>query len=216
VLQSDTSSVTPSSSHRIAWIRFTARACVLQSEKHVNKMVLWSGLGRRQVSLHTSEEATACSSLSCAARCILFTVPRACILFVFWRAADLLIVRSARLFAGITLMVYGYRIIMLRCRWLITPVIRGKTSTLISWLCAGVTGIAEILFEQPVRLLQDYRRFHYRGSRNYFFHINRQWPSTGHYQRRAECGHNQQNHGTNNRRLQRLSRPTWRLTRRSK
>ena len=28
--------------------------------------------------------------------------------------------------------------------------------------------------------------------------------------------HNQQNHGTNNRRLQRLSRPTWRLTRRSK
>ena len=36
-----------------------------------NKMVLWPGLGRREVSLHTSEEATACSSLNCAARCIL-------------------------------------------------------------------------------------------------------------------------------------------------
>jgi len=33
--------ITPSSSHRIPWIRFTAHACVLQSERHVNttKMV---------------------------------------------------------------------------------------------------------------------------------------------------------------------------------
>jgi len=72
------------------------------------------------------------------------------------------------LVAGFALMVYGYRIIMLRCRWLITPVIRGKTSSLISRLSAGATGIAEILFEQPVRLLRDYRGFHYPGSRNYF------------------------------------------------
>jgi len=56
-----------------------------------NQMVLWPGLGRREVRLHTSEEATACSSLNCASRCILFTVPCACILFVLWRAADLLI-----------------------------------------------------------------------------------------------------------------------------
>jgi len=39
VLQSDTSSVSPSSSHRIAWIRFTTRACVLQSERHVNNTI---------------------------------------------------------------------------------------------------------------------------------------------------------------------------------
>ena len=70
--------------------------------------------------------------------------------------------------------------------------------------------------EQPVRLLQAYRGFHYRGSRNYLLRITQQRPSTGHYQRRADCGRNQQNHGTSNRRLQRLSRPTWRLTRRSK
>jgi len=110
----------------------------------------------------------------------------------------------------------GYRIIVLRFRWLITPVIRGKTSSLITRLCASATGIAEILFEQPVRLLRDYRGFHYRGSRNYFLGITRQRPSTGHYQRRADCGHNQQNHGMNNRILQRLIWPTWRLTRRSK
>jgi len=109
------------------------------------------------------------------------------------------------LVAGFVLMVYGYRIIMLRCRWLITPVIRDKISSLISRLFAGTTGVAEILFEQPVRLLRDYRGFHYRGSRNYFLRITRQRPSTGHYQRRADCGHNQQNHGTNNRRLQRKS-----------
>jgi len=30
------------------------------------------------------------------------------------------------LVSGFALMVYGYRIIVLRCRWLITPVIRGK------------------------------------------------------------------------------------------
>ena len=66
-------------------------------------------------------------------------------------------------------------------------------------------------FEQPIRLLRDYR-----GSGNYFLRITQQRPSTGHYQRRADCGHNQQNHGTNNRRLQRLSRLTWWLTRRSK
>jgi len=120
------------------------------------------------------------------------------------------------LVAGLALMVYGYRIIMLRCRWLFTPVICGKTSSPISRLCCGVTGTGEILFEQPVRLLRDYHGFHYRGSRNYLWRITRQRPSTGHYQRRADCGHNQQNHGTNNRRLQRLSRPTWWLTRRSK
>jgi len=91
-----------------------------------------------------------------------------------------------------------------------------QTSSLISRLCAGATGIAEILFEQPVRLLRDYRGFHYSGSRNYFLRITRQRPSTGHYQRKADCGHNQQNNGTNNRWLQPLSRPTWRLTRRSK
>jgi len=70
--------------------------------------------------------------------------------------------------AGFALMVYGYRIIVLRCRWLITPVIRGKTSSLISRLCAGATGVAEILFEQPARLLRDYRGFPHRGSRNFF------------------------------------------------
>ena len=85
-----------------------------------------------------------------------------------------------------------------------------------SRLCAGATGVAEIPFEQPVRLLQDYRGFPHHGSRNYLLRITRQRPSPGHYQHRADCGHNQQNHSTNNRRLQRLSRPTWRLTRRSK
>ena len=40
MLQSDTPSVTPSSSHTIAWIRFTARACELQSERHVNNIIL--------------------------------------------------------------------------------------------------------------------------------------------------------------------------------
>jgi len=86
------------------------------------------------------------------------------------------------------LMVYGYRIIVvLRCRWLITPVIRGKISSLISRLCAGATAVAEIFFEQPVRLLRDYRGFPHRGSRNYFLRI-----------------------------FARLSRPAWRLTRRSK
>jgi len=72
------------------------------------------------------------------------------------------------LVAGIAQMVYGYRIIMLRCRWLITPVIGGKPSSFTSRLWAGATGIAEILFEQPVHLLRHYRGFHYRGSRNYF------------------------------------------------
>jgi len=68
------------------------------------------------------------------------------------------------------LMVYRYRIIVvLRCHLrCITPVIRGKISSLISRLCAGATGVAEILFEQPVCLLRDYRRFPHRGSRNYF------------------------------------------------
>jgi len=63
-------------------------------------------------------------------------------------------------------MAYGYRIIVLGWRWLITPAIRGKTSSLVSRFCSGVTGIADILFAQPVRLLRDYRGFHYRGSRN--------------------------------------------------
>jgi len=90
-----------------------------------------------------------------------------------------------------------------------------KLSSLISRLCAGAMGVAEILFEQPVCLLRDYRRFPHRGSHNAFLRITRQRPSTGHYQRRADCGHNQQNHGMNNRRLQRLCQPTWRLTRRS-
>jgi len=46
--------VSPSSSHRIAWIRFTVRASMLQSERHVNKMVLWPGCGGRgKFSLHT-------------------------------------------------------------------------------------------------------------------------------------------------------------------
>jgi len=57
-------------------------------------------------------------------------------------------------------------------------------------------GVAEILFEQPVRLLWDYHGFHYRGSRNYFLRITRQRPSTGYYQRGADYGHNQQHHGT--------------------
>ena len=106
-----------------------------------NKMVLWPGLGRREVRLHTSEEATVCSSLNCAARCILFTAPRACILCILasCRFANCAI---CSLVAGFALMVYGYRIIVLRCRWLITPVIRGKTTSLISRLCAGATGIA--------------------------------------------------------------------------
>ena len=91
--------------------------------------------------------------------------------------------------------------------------IRGKISSLISRLCAGATGVAEILFEQPVRLLRDYRGFPHRGSRNYFLRITRQRPSLGHFQHRADYGHNQQNHSTNNRRLQCLSRPAWQLTR---
>ena len=41
-------------------------------------MVLWPGLGRREVRLHTSEEATVCSSHNCAVHCILFTAPCAC------------------------------------------------------------------------------------------------------------------------------------------
>jgi len=49
-----------------------------------------------------------------------------------------------------------------------------------------------------------------------FLRIAWQRSSTGHYQRRVDCGHNQQHHGTNNRNLQRLSRPTWWSTRRSK
>jgi len=120
--------------------------------------------------------------------------------------------------AGFVLMVYRYHIVMLRCRWLITPAIRSKTYSLISrlWLFTGATGIAEFLFKQPVRLLREYRGFHYHGSRNYFLRITRQRPLTGHYQHRADCGNNQQNHDTNNRRLQRLSRPIWWLTRRSK
>ena len=48
------------------------------------------------------------------------------------------------------------------------PVIRGKTSSLTSQLCAGDMGVAEILFEQPVRLLWDYHGFHYRGSTTIF------------------------------------------------
>ena len=44
-----------------------------------------------------------------------------------------------------TLMVYRYRIIVLWRRRLITLVIRGKISSLISWLFAGATGVAEIL-----------------------------------------------------------------------
>jgi len=75
------------------------------------------------------------------------------------------------LVAEFALMVYGLRINVPRCRWLITPIIRGKISSLISRLCAGATGIAEILFEQPVRLLRDYRRFHYHGSRNYVLRL---------------------------------------------
>ena len=174
LLQSDTSRVTPSSSHRTAWIRFTARACVLQSERHVNKMVLWPGLGRREVRLQTSEEAIACSSLNCAARCILVIAPHACILFVFFcfmascRFANCAIFSLVAEFV-FTLMVYGYRIIVVqRCRWPLTPVIRGKISSLISRLCAGATGVAETLFKQPVRLLRDYRGFTHRGSRNIF------------------------------------------------
>ena len=156
-----------SSSHRTAWIRFIARACVLQSERHVNKMVLWPGLGRREVRLHKSEEATACSSLNCAVRCILFTAPRACIL-CFLASCRFANCAICSLVAGFTLMVYRYRIIMLRCRWRITPVIRGKISSPISRLCAGTTGIAEILFEQPVHLLRDYHGFYYRDHATIF------------------------------------------------
>ena len=131
-------------------------------------MVLWSGLGRREVSLYTSEEVTACSRLNCAARCILFTALRALHPFCFLASCRFANCAICLLVAGFALMVYGYHIIMLRCRWLITPVIRGKTFSLTSQLCAGATGIDEILFEQPVRLLRDHRRFHYRGSRNCF------------------------------------------------
>ena len=49
-------------------------------------------------------------------------------------------------------------------------------------LCAGAAGIAEIRFEQPVRLLRDYRGFNYRGSRNYFsccVHFGRFQPTAG-------------------------------------
>jgi len=123
-------------------------------------MVLWPGLGRREVRLHTSEESTACSSLNCAARLHSFCFLAIC------RFANCAI---CSLVAGFAVIVYGYRIIVLRCRWFITPLISGKSSSLISRLCAGAKGVGEILFEQPVRLLRDYRRFHYRGSRNYFY-----------------------------------------------
>ena len=93
--------------------------------------------------LHTSEEATACLSLNCAARLHSFGF------LASYRFANCAI---CSLVAGFALMVYGYRIIVLRCRCLITPVIRGKTSSLISRLCAGATGTAEIIFEQLVRL----------------------------------------------------------------
>ena len=35
----------------------------------------------------------------------------------------------------------------------------------------GATGVAEIRFEQPVRLLRDYRGFPHRGSRKYFLRL---------------------------------------------
>ena len=147
-----------------------------------NKMVMWPGLGRRDMRLHTSEEATACSSFNCAARCILFTAPRACILFFccFMASCQFANCAICSLVAGFvfTLMVYGYRIIVLRCRWLITPVIRGKISSLISQLRAGATGVAEILFEQPFRLLRDYRGFPHHGSRNNFLRITAAFKST--------------------------------------
>jgi len=147
---------------------------------------------RRSDCLHKPQLRCALHFIYCAARLHSFCFLASC------RFANCAICSFV---AGFALMVYGYRIIMLRCRRLITPVICGKISSLISWLCAGVRGVAEILFEQPVRLLRDYRGFHCRGSRNYFLHITRQRPSTGHYQRRPDCRHNQQNHGTNNRRL---------------
>jgi len=108
-------------------------------------------------------------------RCALHFVHCAARLHSFWFLASCRFANCAicSLVAGFVfaLMVYGYRIIVLRCRWLITPVIRRKISSLISRLCAGTTGVAEILFEQPVRLLRDYRGVPQRGSRNYFLRI---------------------------------------------
>jgi len=86
-------------------------------------MVLWPGLGRREVRLHTLEEATACSSLNCATRCILFTAPRTCLLFFFWQAAYWLIVRSA--------------VLLLDSRW---------WSTDIALLCQDAANLSRLWF----------------------------------------------------------------------
>jgi len=91
--------------------------------------------------------------------------------FVFMASRRFANCAICSLVAEFALMVYGYRINVLRCRWFITLIIRGKSSSRISRLCTGATGVAEIRFEQPVRLLRDYRRFHYRRSRNYFLRI---------------------------------------------
>jgi len=119
------------------------------------------------------------------------------------------------LVAGFALMVHGYRIIMLRCQRLITPVIRGKTSLFHDCVLAP-RALLKFFSSRLFTYCETTAGFTIVGHAHYFLRITRQWPSTGHYQHRADYGHNQQNHRSNNRRLQRLSRPTWRLTRRSK
>jgi len=109
-IPSDTSSVAPSSTRKSSAF---INACLCVTERETpQQMVLWPGLGQRDGRLHTSEEASAWSSLTCFLRCALHSAFCAArlhtfvLIFVFCRRfatcvnysfADLRIVRSAHL-----------------------------------------------------------------------------------------------------------------------
>jgi len=139
-------------------------------------MVLWPGLGRREVRLHTSEETSACSCLTCATRCILLSALHALHSFVFvlfsafWFMAP--ICDLFDLLACCWISRWWSEGIALFCWMPVTyHACNSRQIYFIYQLCAGAAGIAEIRFEQPVRLLRDYRGFHYSGSRNYFSRV---------------------------------------------
>ena len=126
-----------------------------------NKMVLWTGLGRTEVSLlevvkprrlitgpSTSEEAITCSRRTCAARCNLFTelCTAACILFFL---ASTPINSLCNLFACCWVIRdcraqlshhHAARLLIYHARNLL------QTFLLISNRCAGAAGIAELQF----------------------------------------------------------------------
>jgi len=167
-------------------------------------MVLWPGLGRREVSLHS--EATACSNLNWAARLALFLfsgelpICKLCdLLACCWIRADDL--RISHYYAKIPLTYHA-------CNS------RPKLPyfTIVCWR----HGHWWNYFRAACSPVRDYRGFHYRGSRNYFLPYHPatvvDWILPAQSRLRTQS----ENHGTNNRRLHRLSRPTWRLTRRSR